>query len=153
MQVAALKRHADRAGVNRELLRIVTAPDAPHSWRRPALTALGQMTDAAEVADALFVRLDETKSAKERAELIRALERSKTVNGELIQAITRHADDPSFRVRWAVSYALSRLQQNHKEARDSAVSVCTKMLADPWERIRADSAATLGARDDPEAER
>ncbi|MAG93678.1 MAG: hypothetical protein CMJ48_08010, partial [Planctomycetaceae bacterium] len=146
IQISELLAHPDRKGVSEELLRITNDPLAPYSWRRPALRALGGMTDSPKVIDALLEKLKSVprSDTKAKARVIRAFAGCKHSSRKIVESIAEYRNDENLRVRWATYDTLARLVHVDPDNRERIIGWLVEMLSDPWDRIRADVAATLG---------
>ena len=144
VQAAWLVGHEDRAGVVKELVRILNDPQAPHLWSYPTLQALGDMTETPGVVDALLTMMDSPDHLGRRAGLIHALHKAESDLPRIIERVSQHTKDYEMTDRWGVLSTLARIAFAHPETKEQVIPVLITGLDDEDERIRSDSARSLG---------
>lgn len=142
--VSNLIAHADRAGVEAELIRVINDTHAPYEWRDPALKALGGMTESPRAVKALLANLKSAQGVRLKTQAIRAFDGAKHAVDSIVTELLPFTRDAEFRVRWAAYFALMQLALIEGADRAVIEKALSHMLADPWERTRADVAAALG---------
>lgn len=136
--------HADRKGVEAELIRIINDRHAPFEWQDSAMKALGGMTESPRALNALLTKLKSAKGVRLKTRAIRAFDQAKQGVDQIVPALLPFIRDPEFRVRWAAYSALTKLALIDGADRTAIEVALSEMLDDPWERTRADVAAALG---------
>jgi len=143
-RITRLLSHKETAAVTAELLRIVKDGKSPYSWKENEITALGKMTDRAGVLDNLLLLMTVDEDDMQTSQIIRALENSKQANEKIIRTVSQFRNHSNHRIRWASYYTMRKLAEADASSRELAIPLMIDMLDDPWYRIRADVAGTLG---------
>lgn len=144
VQAAQLQSHADRDEVVSELFRILNDDQSPQSWKVPALQALCGMTDSDGVIDGLFELMEKPHLRMSRSRIVNWLQNAQTQIDDVIDMLILICESDDNDLRSSALSALGRLVDKHPDKKEQLIPVLIRGLTDRDQRLRADTAATLG---------
>lgn len=144
IHVARLKSLDDRAGAERELLRLLSDPGTPYHWRRFIPEILAEMTDSPKVVDGLLNAAANPVTDRERGGIFRTFGKMKGPVERFIAALEKHSGDTNHITRGICIRALGDLAVGNPDSAERIAALLEAGLEDADETTRMTAADYLG---------